>query len=442
MRLTVRNPEIEEVLDLETGECVPAEQLIGSEWDKAIQLRMKLRTGIKQQTPQYVCPICGVPVYLVSLVKHHSLFFRHLVEDGRCTAITRGQLSQKEINAIKYNGAKESALHIRMKEQVAACLRADPRFHDVHMEQRWDNKLTVEWRRPDVQACLGEQRIAFEIQLSTTYLDVIAERRLFYLNEDALLVWIFAKFDAGSRRLTQEDVFFNNNQNAFVVSDQTTAVSKESSTFMLEAIWAKPTPDGGSSGLHRKVVSFHDLTLDINSQQAYYFDFYGTRAQMAKDEETFLVTLRNDFEAYWTAATEDEDVTGRLAAWRSLRNRFRAVGHQLPEYPNHPPRHLLNTLYSAKFGRPVGWNFKTFLEVAHWVAASKTHQPNLQYFRKALKVFGHGYDLQANDKTGKWAEKVSTYKAAIKAGSSAYDCDHSHDALVAFLFPEMDILPA
>ena len=60
--------------------------------------------------------------------------------------------------------------------------------------------------------------MVFEIQLSTTYVNVIAERRDFYLNEGGMLLWIFYNFDAGERRLTQDDVFFNNNRNAFVVS--------------------------------------------------------------------------------------------------------------------------------------------------------------------------------------------------------------------------------
>src|ERR1039458_9842236 len=105
-----------------------------------------------------------------------------------------------------------------MKMWVAQCLEADPRFSNVRVEATWRGRLTGEYRRPDVRATLDSRDVAFEIQLSTTHLNVIAERRYFYLCEGGLLFWIFRAFDADSRRLTHDDVFFNNNRNAFVVN--------------------------------------------------------------------------------------------------------------------------------------------------------------------------------------------------------------------------------
>ncbi len=49
-------------------------------------------------------------------------------------------------------------------------------------------ELAREWAK------FGELRMAFEIQLSTTFIRVIAERREFYLREGGLLVWLFASF--------------------------------------------------------------------------------------------------------------------------------------------------------------------------------------------------------------------------------------------------------
>ena len=41
--------------------------------------------------------------------------------------------------------------------------------------------------------------VAFEIQMSTTHLNVIAARKLFYLKEGGLPFWVFALFDQGPR---------------------------------------------------------------------------------------------------------------------------------------------------------------------------------------------------------------------------------------------------
>lgn len=75
-----------------------------------------------------------------------------------------------------------------MKEWVAQCLAADPRFTDVATEKRWSGTLTAEWRKPDVRAIYRGIPVVFEIQLSTTYVNVIAERREFYLQEGGLLI--------------------------------------------------------------------------------------------------------------------------------------------------------------------------------------------------------------------------------------------------------------
>jgi hypothetical protein len=59
----------------------------------------------------------------------------------------------------------------------------------------WKGAISGEWRKPDVRATYNDVNIAFEIQLSTTYLDVIVGRRQFYLEQGGLLFWIFALFD-------------------------------------------------------------------------------------------------------------------------------------------------------------------------------------------------------------------------------------------------------
>jgi len=121
-------------------------------------------------------------------------YFKHVLEDGRCPQITRGELTMEEINARKYNGAKESARHIQMKEYVVKSLSADSRFSNIRVEKRWTGELSGEWRQPDVRATYNGIDIVFEIQLSTTFLDVIVERRRFYQREGGLLFWIFADF--------------------------------------------------------------------------------------------------------------------------------------------------------------------------------------------------------------------------------------------------------
>lgn len=439
MSLCVPDPEITELLDLRSGRHLPVRDVISSKKDEVSHLRLAIRHGQQEGAPLYACALCNVPVSLLQHPQSGLFFFRHLVEDGRCSAVTRGQLSRDEIDARKYNGVKESACHIRMKELVAGSLLSDSRFSEVEVERRWTDKLTGDWRQPDVQATYGGHegcgglQVAFEIQLSTTYLDVIAARRRFYLAKGGLLFWIFAEFKDSDRRLMQDDVFFNNNQNAFLVSEETTAASVALREFQLNCVWAEPTSSNTVSALQRKSVSFHDLTLDTETQRAFYFDFYGEKAVLQQKELAATAPLRDSFEAAWIAWASDEADIGKV--WGKFCREFRAKGVSLPFAPYNLHQILLNALYSAKHGRVIGWRYSRFIEVAHRIAIG--HKGYLQLFRHALKVYGRGDQLVREDKSSKWKTRVAQYKEAIRRKDPAYTPVTAHYEVLAFLFPEL-----
>ena len=95
--LVVDKPEIGEVLDLFTGEILPVHDAVGEDYEKALQLRMALRQGIASNKPLLACPLCVVPVHMVSLPQERRFYFRHETEDGRCPAKTKGHLSEDRI---------------------------------------------------------------------------------------------------------------------------------------------------------------------------------------------------------------------------------------------------------------------------------------------------------------------------------------------------------
>lgn len=435
-RLVVDDPQIDEVCDLETGDVVRSEALIGTDYAKLVQLRMQVRTRMQQDAPMYRCPHCGVAVHICRSWKEHKFFFKHRHEDGSCPKVTAGMLSQEEIDARRYNGVKESVLHIRMKEALAKCLAADARFSDIRVEEVWKGRWTSDWRKPDVQATYNGLRVAFEIQLSTTYLDVIAARRAFYLQQGGLLFWIFARFDAERLRMTEDDVFYNNNFNAFVVNAQTVEASLADRSFQLECIWSTPLRGGGVSGLWRQLVSFDQLTLDSANQRAYFFDFEGE--QRARDDAASAAyeALRNEFEvAFATGAFYG---TGGEAVWDGLRARFARAGVPLPRRRMELPYTLIQALYSAKTGAPVASKKKRLVEIAHHVATgSKRH---LRWFSRALRHWQRGPQLKTEDRSGLWAKKVRACQEDEAADPSAFAPDCTHQRLVEFLFPELGSL--
>ncbi len=435
--LAVADPEIDEVLDLNSGSLISARDVIGSDYSKAISLRMELRTAIDRGDPIYVCPLCYVPVHLVSRMEVRLFHFRHEIEDGRCPARTKGALSEAEINARKYNGAKESLAHIQMKKIVAESLRCDPSFSDVAVEGRWRGRELGLWRKPDVQAIYRDIRIAFEVQLSTTFLRIIAGRREFYLREKGLLLWIFKTFNEDATRLSQDDVFYNNNRNVFLVNEETLRISRETDVFTLECRWAKPTYVNGRtiSHIEKRMVQFSELTLDRDRQRVFFFDYDRQAGIQASDADR---ALREKFESFWLSERTYDEYD--KVSWADIRTKFRARGIVLPRNPSDGdgPIYLLNALYSAKYGQPIGWRFKKLIEVAHCIHDG--HKSVFRAFRNAVFFFNRIDQILSEDVSGKWKKKANYYKRLLKEDNPEYTMDHRFDNLVALLFPEISEL--
>jgi hypothetical protein len=435
--LCVDKPEVSEVLDTFSGTYLRAQDVIGSDYGALVQLRSQAKAAFFKGCPLYRCSICLTPVFIAGRPNGQRFFFKHSREDGSCPAITRSDLSQDEIDARKYNGVKESQAHLQMKDWLESCLKADPRFSRVNKEVRWKGLLTGEWRKPDVSAVYGGVRVAFEIQLTTTYLDVIVKRRDFYLKEGGLIFWVFASFDNEHRRLTEDDVFYNNNQNAFILNPGTVKESLEQKRLMLECVWQAPTVDGSHGALRRQRIAFDQLTLDQATQRAYFFDYEGAKHALfaARNEE--LQTLRDELDAWWHQK-QDDNPRQREQAWGAFAQRLRKLGVDVP-YQFKVDFILLTALYSAKHGRPWGQAKKRLVEVAHHLASSE--RDRFVWFMHAVKVYGREAAMASEGDPSKWRDKHKQAKDAYRIDRQQFEPKRTSQALAEFLFPELCPFP-
>ena len=433
--LLVDQPVIDEVLDLDTGEILPACKVVNDDYEKVLQLRMNLMQGNRSGHPVYVCPLCVVPVHLVSMMKKRRFYFRHETENGRCPLKTKGKLSGERILAMKYDGARESAAHIRMKEIIASSLRLDPDFSDVQIEPIWKGSEANSRRRPDVRAVWrGSLPVAFEVQLSTTFLRVIADRRAFYLKEGGLLLWVFKSFDMGNAKLTQDDIFYNNNRNAFAVNDATLEASRREGRFVLDCIWSEPSIDQGQLmwSQYRRPAAFSELTVDQETQRVYLFDADCAKSACLADAGDG--SMRVDFRRYWLREPQSYDEQ----AWRSLWVRFTARGIDFPRYPGelHGFQAFMDTLFTAREGRPIGWGHANLVTVAHHVFDK--YKGQLWAFKLMLAAHNRGDQIRSEDTSKNWrARKVKAYLAAWAENDTAFAPDRRFDELIKFLFPEI-----
>ena len=458
MTYSVKNPTIAEVMNLRSGALASAFDAIGDEYDRAIQLRTSLHLEAQKGSPLYVCSICGVTVFLNSMHKERKFYFRHAHEDGSCPLETGGKLSQDEINSRRYNGAKESEQHIRMKEFIRRSLLADPAFSDVRVEGRWTDSLTGAYRKPDVAATFRGLRIAFEVQLSSTYINIVAGRRLFYEQQGAMLFWVFSRFDEGMRKITQDDVYFNNNQNAFAVSEQTLSQSESARRFHLECIWREPTTSTDVTDLVYRTVGFDELKLDLSKQQAYFFDYYGALEKVKKQEAEKILQLQLARErvAFERLANRHESARRYFrycwgewqsksvefeACWENLIECFDEIDEDLPEHANELPHNVFNIIYSICEGSPVGWDYQALIEVVHRILPGENRMrvsAYLPWYWKAITVYQRAELIKQQDVSKKWQRKVTAHREALKQGAMAREKpDPSVVGLLGFLFPEL-----
>jgi hypothetical protein len=193
---------IEQVRSCRSGRLIDVREFIERQtYAGFIQCRALVKAGIHRGTPRFICSSCNIPVYLVAhTVK--TFYFRHTIEDGSCPAQTRSPFSREQINAMKYLGARESDAHKRMKGLLARSLNGDAAMTDVRIEETWRSESNPSaYKRPDVQARFGDIRLALEVQLSTTFLDVVVSRREFYRDDKAMLLWVMQRFSPDYRRL-------------------------------------------------------------------------------------------------------------------------------------------------------------------------------------------------------------------------------------------------
>ena len=132
---SVDNPLIKEVMDRRSGEHYQVVDLLNCSYGDVINLRHSLTDARSADAPPpLVCSICQGPIFLRAALGDKRFGFAHFHEDGTCPAQTRGSSTLEEMDARKYNGAKESDAHKETKQFIMDSLNADSRFRGVVAE--------------------------------------------------------------------------------------------------------------------------------------------------------------------------------------------------------------------------------------------------------------------------------------------------------------------
>lgn len=429
---------VEEIRDGRTGDVHVSADFLKREVREVNLLRGEQEDQLRAGEPRFRCAHCGVGVTLRRSCQGRW-HFRHLVEDGSCRYQTKGVFSQEDFDARRYNGKKEGPEHIRMKRLICESLRADRTIdsRSIHEEVRWKGKLNpATWRKPDLQATRNDIRIAFEIQLSSTYVNVMRERRHFYLMEGGLLFWILPAIGEESRRQFQDDVLYPNNCNIFAVDEQTRDLSIERSELVLRCGYIEPIQDGWQlrEQWREVMVSLSDLSVDLANQRVFYFDYEKARADV--ERKVRMVGGRNILDEFRDLIVGEGSHEEILAQWRAFKK-------TLPQDLNWPLDLYGGQFFtavafylSAREGRAVGWNYQ-LIQVAHLCADRYPYF--VPFLEDSLHAFARDGILRDERYAKKWSQKKNDIRNAPLTDSAAMHLGRlrHYRAAMEWLMPEV-----
>ena len=281
---------IDTVIDIENDEEIDAGKFFSQPEGVIFKMRTELENAIYLHRPKYVCKYCGQMVKISGRKTERGMarFFSHLRDSDDCDYKTTTGRTRREINREKYARCNEGERHKFLKAEIVKYLELTNGITDVRMENTVKgNHPILRWRRPDVIANYRGQEVVFELQLSTTFVSVIAERDLFYRLNKKHIIWI-CNFDEQEEyvnltNMMVKDIYYNNRLNLFVFDHDAQRKSEELGELILKCNWLTSDgnwqyPNGNTSdNLGGKFVKLSDLKFDntfkpyyIDAEQAYY----------------------------------------------------------------------------------------------------------------------------------------------------------------------------
>lgn len=214
--------------------------------------RIKIKDAQLLGKSLYTCNECGQSLYIRGS-KNKVYHFAHPDDkENNCPQKTK-QMSWKEIQRSK---KPEGQRHKEIKRLIKNYLLKNEiykrQIHNVESEKREYDPRKEKYRIPDVKATftknVKEYRVAFELQLSTTFATVIAEREKFYFDNKIFLLWIFSFLYADKEspkneeeflkselysRFTNKDIYYRKYMNIFEINEESDKLSEEQNDLVL-----------------------------------------------------------------------------------------------------------------------------------------------------------------------------------------------------------------
>ena len=257
------------------------------------------RHAIQRDERRLYCGFCGQLLKISGGGEskqrvHFRHKFKHAAEN--CIFQDDESLSKQVIEWQKYANEEESVLHKQSKLLIADTL--EKYGADTRIEQYIkDEQNHGHYRRPDVHAIFPDKDVVVEVQLTSTFLDVILDRRDFYQSHKMFLMWVVNEFRPDL--FPQKDIFYSSRENIFVFDAEARMCTAKEGKLYLKCYHRSYYCD--ESGEIRELdfqcdwITFEDLTFDTNDYTVYYFD-ESVNKEQCKAERARILKERDEKE--------------------------------------------------------------------------------------------------------------------------------------------------
>ena len=258
----------------------------------------ELRHAIHRNEKQFYCGYCGKELKICGGGEGRNkqrLHFRHKYKNlhDYCIYIDGDSETRRQIEQKKFANKEEGELHRTLKFTIANSLETHYGA-DTRIEQY------IIHRRPDIRAIFPDKDVVIEVQITSTFLDVILGRQDFYVELNMYLLWVINEFKP--ELFHQKDILYS---------------SKENNVFVFDGEARKKTEDEGILYLkcyHKsyycningdivlrpnftcKLITFDDLIFNTTDYSVYYFDIEENKKQCEAEQKVIKERMRKEAE--------------------------------------------------------------------------------------------------------------------------------------------------
>lgn len=266
--------------------------------DNNEKVLFELRHAIQRNEKQFYCGYCGKELKICGGGEGRNkqrLHFRHKYKNlhDYCIYTDEDSLTRRQIEQKKFANEEEGELHRTLKFTIANSL--ETRYGaDIRIEQY------IIHRRPDIRAIFSDKDVVVEIQISSTFLDVILGRQDFYVEHKMYLLWVVNEFKP--ELFHQKDILYSNKENNVFAFDEEAREKTEDEGALYLKCYHKSyyyNPNGDivlRPGFSCELITFDDLIFNPTDYSVYYFDIDENKKQCEAEQQVIKKRIRKEAE--------------------------------------------------------------------------------------------------------------------------------------------------